>query len=1122
MNQEHLIEFEELLKTLLLPSNELRVNAEKSFRAFQTEQPDLCTLLLLSMQEFSQVKQVHALSLILLRQMVLCHQPPFWSNLKNETKEELRPILLKILKNEKDGYIRRKACDLTAIVGTYFISNDSWDELFEFILSSTNSNDLLHIETSLYLEYQLSIYLATHVEGISTELFKLFQFCLNLEGSLNAKSYCIKAISASIFSLSEKKKTLFNSLLTNILKALLEMKNAKEYDLMIESIDHFLPICRTYPNFFESGLSDILELFISFISIEEPINGLKQSSLNFLVELIERLPNLTIQTENFLIETLKSILLMISDLDDDDFNNNENESKYFEELENDFLNSNSYYGESSLTQISMILNEELLIEWVRDTIPILFDSKNKWQEHYTGLKLLMNMSEKCKDVFLFDLDQLLEYVFNFLNSSHPRIRHASLITLGQFCTDFSPILQYSYFEIILNTLEEIIKNEKYEFLKSQAAGVLVVFFEGSEEPGVYSDFYGNLLETLIKTLSEVNIQTQEQFLTAISAIILNGLESLSEYYDTLMELLKQILNEATSLEQRKLRAKAFECASLLGNTVTFEKFENDANEIIEYSINMYKNGLQIDDPQINSFFYGWSKICQRLSHRFNKYSGYIVPILLDQAEKKIETISLEQTNTDFFESDFDSENANEQDCSVVILGEKKTGIKTSSIEERVIILSTIYNICSSLKENYFPYIDQTLTKILPNVEFIYDEIVPSVAIKIIGKMVNCLLFSIKAKIDNRANMEYLNELTLQILKTLFSKAQKEKQIGVIYIIIQTINTIITVCEFNLNSKIIEQYYEEIYNLFLISKKRYFQLQEIKLNKFNENNNNSGELSSIDLIKIDEEIKDEEGLQFSIIEMFPNLIKFHQESFLPYLNDHILSYFIENLQSSNDFNKNRYLSLCVFDDLIQAANLNQEQFTFYWDNFQNIFLSHMNSKTPRLRQLASFGIQVCAEKENNASFEKNLEQVLQALHQTIQNKEFNEDNDFHSGTDCAIATLSTIFQRFPEKIPSLNEHLLMFFNYLPLLNDDDEAIKAHSHFVNFLDLYSQIFMTEKNFSQIFKIFSQILGTNFINQDTSEKILQIIQLIKKQFNEKQFNQFIEDINNQDLIQNFIQFI
>eukprot|EP01155_Anaeramoeba_flamelloides_P012272 Anaeramoba_flamelloidesa331265_12.p1 GENE.a331265_12~~a331265_12.p1 ORF type:complete len:161 (-),score=21.21 a331265_12:6-488(-) len=157
MNQEHLIEFEELLKTLLLPSNELRVNAEKSFRAFQTEQPDLCTLLLLSMQEFSQVKQVHALSLILLRQMVLCHQPPFWSNLKNETKEELRPILLKILKNEKDGYIRRKACDLTAIVGTYFISNDSWDELFEFILSSTNSNDLLHIETSLYLEYQLCL-----------------------------------------------------------------------------------------------------------------------------------------------------------------------------------------------------------------------------------------------------------------------------------------------------------------------------------------------------------------------------------------------------------------------------------------------------------------------------------------------------------------------------------------------------------------------------------------------------------------------------------------------------------------------------------------------------------------------------------------------------------------------------------------------------------------------------------------------------------------------------------------------------------------------------------------------------------------------------------------------------
>merc|ERR1719367_286329 len=87
---------------------------------------------------------------------------------------------------------------------------------------------------------------------------------------------------------------------------------------------------------------------------------------------------------------------------------------------------------------------------------------------------------------------------------------------------------------------------------------------------------------------------QEECVTSIAVIAGVIEQDFSQYYDTIMPLLKRLVLNATGEKENRLRGKAFECMSLLGIAVGKEKFLPDAQEAVA---EMLKMPVEADDVQ---------------------------------------------------------------------------------------------------------------------------------------------------------------------------------------------------------------------------------------------------------------------------------------------------------------------------------------------------------------------------------------------------------------------------------------------------------------------------------------------------------------------------------------------
>lgn len=165
-----------------------------------------------------------------------------------------------------------------------------------------------------------------------------------------------------------------------------------------------------------------------------------------------------------------------------------------------------------------------------------------------------------------ELDQILsELVVPALKDPHPRVRWAGCNAIGQMSTDFAGTMQEKYHDIILKNIIPVLDSSKPR-VQSHAAAALVNFCEEAEKD-ILEPYLGILLQKLLQLLRSPKRFVQEQALSTIATIADSAETAFGEYYSTLMPLLFNVLREEQSKEYRLLRAKAMECATLIGKSM---------------------------------------------------------------------------------------------------------------------------------------------------------------------------------------------------------------------------------------------------------------------------------------------------------------------------------------------------------------------------------------------------------------------------------------------------------------------------------------------------------------------------------------------------------------------------
>lgn len=104
------------------------------------------------------------------------------------------------------------------------------------------------------------------------------------------------------------------------------------------------------------------------------------------------------------------------------------------------------------------------------------------------------------------------------------------------------------------------------------AAALINFCEKFEAK-LLAPYLDGLLGKMLELVKTPNKMVQEQALTAVASIATCAQSFFIPYYPTFVPLLKDILGQAVSEEQRVLRGKAMECFSLIGIAVGKDTFK---------------------------------------------------------------------------------------------------------------------------------------------------------------------------------------------------------------------------------------------------------------------------------------------------------------------------------------------------------------------------------------------------------------------------------------------------------------------------------------------------------------------------------------------------------------------
>jgi len=222
---------------------------------------------------------------------------------------------------------------------------------------------------------------------------------------------------------------------------------------------------------------------------------------------------------------------------------------------------NHVAGEQCMDRLANKLGGQAVLPPTFSWLPKMMVS-SAWRDRHAALMAISAISEGCRELMTGELDKVLDLVLPALKDPHPRVRWAGCNALGQMSTDFAGTMQEKYHQVVLPAIIPVLESAEPR-VQSHAAAALVNFCEEAEQE-ILEPYLDSLLSHLLVLLQSPKRFVQEQALSTIATVADSAEAAFSRYYDTLMPLLFNVLKEEQSKEYRLLRAKAMECATLIG------------------------------------------------------------------------------------------------------------------------------------------------------------------------------------------------------------------------------------------------------------------------------------------------------------------------------------------------------------------------------------------------------------------------------------------------------------------------------------------------------------------------------------------------------------------------------
>ncbi|CAG9321782.1 unnamed protein product [Blepharisma stoltei] len=1015
-------DFFTVLSGVLSADKDTRTQSEAAFTTLMTSSPTETALQLVNAMGAEET--IASLSIVLFRKKVI--DTGVYTTFTDAIKAQIRTSMIALVTpTHTTTYLKKLGDVLTNLANT-----DGWvNEFFGYIAAWEKVEELK--EFSLYL-LELAVEFPKLMDTLQQNAASVIEL---LGSSLQHSNPTVvlsglNSLASFLSGLTDETQVLkFAYTASPMLTVFTTVLSQPELnvDKVKNTLTCLAELTETFPRFWKETLTQLTTVMTTISNSTQLDNEIRSGSVEVLVTLTQKAPGMIKKTAGVIEEIMKTALQLTYEVD----NVNDIEAWTTDDTdENVTTNEPFSLGKDLLNKASYSLGAETVLPYFMTTIPTLINSA-EWTHQHTGLLALGLIANGCHEQFEKNLNEILTMILPFVSSANPRLQWATATTLGLLCTEFEPTIETAHHARLIPAMLTLMTSSTNVKVQTRGTSALVNYTRGllaedDVDPAEsLTQYASTVLQTLATLLQQAvttnNYTLMLEVLNAISTTASALQSAFAPYYNQFMPALKTLVTiPTTTTQQQEIRATCIRCIGYMIESISEvpENYTEDAKSIMNGLVQL-KSSLDSEDPATLAINEVISNFADCLKEQFEPYMHVFMPELLTRAQANVDI-----TFTDADEGQDLAPGMNAVTFDMKGEGKKQLAINTTALQHKIKACRILYDLVSSMGKAFAPYIEQTISTLTPLFAYAYNADIRKYSIRTVA----CTVGATKDTFQAEALLRVLFPLfTTTLQGTHLSPEDIKRILKALLFVLESVENV-AVVGLGYANELAQTLSNQTKAVFTRKVERSTEIQKYT----------DPELYSEELEVLNEEETTDNKILRTTMEVVGKLLKnFRKEfqaTFLTCFKDMYAQLFFKEKATDEEL----LSAICIFDDYVEFTQ------DLMWDSGRSRLTEQMlkfaNHKNADIRQSAVYGVGVCAQTVDQATFAPYVNSAVEAV-RTIINDGKARSDEYNVATDCAVGALGklAIFQR--------NDLIEEWLNNLPIKAEPEEAQNVHRLFLN---------------------------------------------------------------------------
>ncbi|XP_006352399.1 importin-5-like isoform X2 [Solanum tuberosum] len=992
---------------------------------------------------------------------------PLWPKLSSTTQNDLMVKLYYKVCRESDYETLNACCSCVSSIAGLLFPKYEWNDLFVLMIENLGSDSNRNLGVLLLWDELIPK---------CPEIFVPFVDCL-IEGFTDLMPTITEEHRSGVLAARASVKLIlylsnpasyckFYGLLGHVLMTLI-MACSDEEVLVCSVLEDLIVLAGVETAFFEGNIGVVFE---SMVKLAECLNlgeKSRQLAIEFVVTVAENREigcgMIEIVPKEEVTKLLNVLIKMLVHIEDDPrWRNAISDDKNEGEL------SMCSYGMESLERLAIALGGDAILPNCPACLFKFLDEED-WRIRHAAVTAIGLISEGCSKALLVEMVKFGQSIVNLMYDSHPRVRWATIRTIGQLSTYLSPRFQEEYLWQLLPAFIEVLDDFHNPRLQTRAASVIWLFSHNCRADDL-KPYLHKIVSKLVGFLQRGMTMRKEAALETLASLAISLQEDSAYIYDSIMPYLKVILETATKDTSRTLLAKSMECITRVTMAFGNQAIHGYVEKVTAVLISLQETQTEIEDPMRKFSLLAYGRLCKCLGEDFLPYLSLAMPIVLKSAQLSVSNSS-------------DTDDSDDESMIKVTAGNKKIRIRSALLEEKALACHMLCCFAAELKGQLHLWVNEVVSALVPNLTFEFSEEVRMTAISAMPLLLNSASCAMKKGLPvTGCGKAPVQKLSNTIIPSLLDALKKESKVQVQARLLEAFNESIQIPGSHLSKHQAEKFVEGISKVLLTCS--YCKTEREKRAK---EHTDSREQK---LLK--EEAQQHLTICRNIGICLETMVKILKASFLPLL-DKFLPYV--SLMWSNDRTaEERRIVVHLFREV--AEQCREEAFRYY-EEWIPLLLKVYYHKDPDVPQIVAIAIGICAEF--GADFLKpHTEGIFGCLKTALEHPNAKYQDNIMA-YEAAVYTCGKLSQFLSDDFYTY-EFIQLWISHLPIRCNLDEAKISHELLCSMIEMFEQKVIGPQGFHipKIIAIFAEVLwaGNNLATEETKGRIINLLKKFQRE--------------------------